>query len=240
MAWRAGKLTEATVRSDLAARPSSVWPARRSAWPPGRGLSTGSARRCSVLSSCPHARGSANVEGMLSSRLSAVLPLLLTLGCATMGAEGGGGSGKAQAVGDPMPDLHFTRLDGRGNIRLSQLKGKVVLLDIWASWCAPCKEEMPLLDEMAGRLRRRGVEIIAVSVDEERANAEAFASSRPRWSLTLAHDPQGRIPDLLQPSKMPTSYVIDGAGVVRDINAGFERDDAPRIEARLRELADAR
>jgi thiol-disulfide isomerase/thioredoxin len=139
-----------------------------------------------------------------------------------------------------MPDLQLTRLDGRGDIRLASLKGKVVLLDIWASWCAPCKEEMPMLDEMAGRLRRRGVEIIAVSVDEDRASAEAFVGSRPRWSLTLAHDPQGRIPDLLQPPKMPTSYVIDGAGVVRAINAGFERSDAARIEAHLRELAQAR
>jgi thiol-disulfide isomerase/thioredoxin len=168
---------------------------------------------------------------------------LLSLGCASLGAgggTGGGGGGRAQAVGDPMPDLRFSRLDGRGDIRLASLKGKVVLLDIWASWCAPCKEEMPLLDDMAGRLRRRGVEIIAVSVDEDRASAEAFVGTRPRWSLTLAHDPQGRIPDLLQPSKMPTSYVIDGSGVVRAINAGFDRSDAAKIEARLRELADAR
>jgi thiol-disulfide isomerase/thioredoxin len=176
------------------------------------------------------------------------LVLMLTLAlapsaCTTLGAGGpggGGGGGKSQAVGDPMPDLRFTRLDGRGDIRLASLKGKVVLLDIWASWCAPCKEEMPLLDEMAGRLRRRGVEIIAVSVDEDRASAEAFVGTRPRWSLTLAHDPQGRIPDLLQPAKMPTSYVIDGTGVVRAINAGFDRADAPKIEARLRELAENR
>jgi thiol-disulfide isomerase/thioredoxin len=171
--------------------------------------------------------------------LSAAIVLsLMPMGCATLGGAGGSG-GKGQSVGDPMPDLQLTRLDGRGDIRLGALRGKVVLLDIWASWCAPCKEEMPMLDEMAARLHRRGVEIIAVSVDEDRANAEAFVGTRPRWSLTLAHDPQGRIPDLLQPPKMPTSYVIDGAGVVRAINAGFDRADAPRIEARLRDLAGA-
>jgi thiol-disulfide isomerase/thioredoxin len=178
------------------------------------------------------------------STSNAVLVLACaTVGCATLGAAGGGvggGSGKGQAVGDPMPDLLISRLDGRGDIRLAAFKGKVVLLDLWASWCVPCKEEMPMLDEMAGRLRRRGVEIIAVSVDEDRANAEAFVGTRPRWALTLAHDPKGRIPDLLQPSKMPTSYEIDAAGVVRAINAGFDRADAPRIEARLRALADAR
>jgi thiol-disulfide isomerase/thioredoxin len=179
---------------------------------------------------------------MFSRRL--MMLLLLPLSCTTLGAagggEGGGGGGKGQAVGDPMPDLKLNRLDGSGEIRLGALRGKVVLLDIWASWCTPCKEEMPMLDEMATRLRRRGVEIIAVSVDEDRASAEAFVGTRPRWTLTLAHDPQGRIPDLLQPPKMPTSYVIDGAGVVRGINAGFDRSDAARIEARLRELAGAR
>jgi thiol-disulfide isomerase/thioredoxin len=176
------------------------------------------------------------------SSLRVVLAGLVLGGCASLGAAGGGGGGKGQAVGDPMPELQLSRLDGKGEVRLGAgaLKGKVVLLDIWASWCTPCKEEMPMLDEMAGRLRRRGVEIIAVSVDEDRSSAEAFVSSRPRWSLTLAHDPQGRIADLLQPAKMPTSYLIDGAGVVRAINAGFDRADAPRIEARLRELAGGR
>jgi cytochrome c biogenesis protein CcmG/thiol:disulfide interchange protein DsbE len=176
---------------------------------------------------------------MRSVGLGMVVAMMASFGCASLGATGAGG-GKRQEVGDPMPELQFARLDGRGDIRLAALKGKVVLLDIWASWCVPCKEEMPLLDEMAGRLHRRGVEIIAVSVDEDRASAEAFAGTRPRWTLTLAHDPQGRVPDLLQPAKMPTSYVIDGAGVVRAINSGFDRADAPRIEARLRQLAEAR
>ena len=136
-----------------------------------------------------------------------------------------------------MPDLVLNRLDGAGHIRLGALRGKVVLLDIWASWCGPCKEEMPLLDEIAGRLRRRGVEIIAVSIDEEKAKATDFLRSRPRWSLTLAHDPQGKIPELLQPPKMPTSYIVDSRGILRYINAGFERADAKVMEQRLLALA---
>src|SRR4051794_24921724 len=127
--------------------------------------------------------------------------VLLGGGCASLGASGGGGggaSGKAQSVGERMPDLVLERLDGGGNIRLGQLRGKVVLLDIWASWCAPCKEEMPLLDEIAGRLRKRGVEIIAVSIDEDRASAQAFLATRPRWALTVAYDPHSQVPDRLQ------------------------------------------
>src|SRR5579864_9542535 len=77
-------------------------------------------------------------------------------------------------VGDPAPDLQLTALHGGKDLRLSDLHGKVVLLDVWASWCAPCKEELPMLDDMADRLRKKGIEIVAVSVDDSRDDAEAF------------------------------------------------------------------
>jgi thiol-disulfide isomerase/thioredoxin len=122
-------------------------------------------------------------------------------------------------------------------IRLSDYRGKVVLLDIWASWCAPCKEEMPQLDALASRLRGKGVEILAVSIDEDRPAAESFLKTRRKWALTLAHDPAGAVPERLQPPKMPTSYIIDSNGIVRHVNAGFQAGDADRLEAQLLELA---
>lgn len=170
-------------------------------------------------------------------------PLLFCLvlgGCVT-GARpraeapaGGGG------VGQAMPAFTVRTLEGNRSVDLHALRGKVVLVDLWASWCAPCKEEMPMLDDMAARLRRKGVEIIAVSVDEKRASAVAFLRARPRWSLTLAHDPEGKLPELLQPSKMPTSYIVDAHGIVRYVNVGFERADAALIEERLVALAGER
>ena len=159
--------------------------------------------------------------------------------CATLGGAAAGGDTSARGLGEPMPDLAVQEFWDRKELRLSDLRGKVVLLDIWASWCVPCKDEMPSLDEMAGRLRGRGVEIIAVTIDEDRAAAEQFLKKRKRWSLTVAHDPTGLVPDRLQPSKMPTSYVIDRAGILRHVNAGFEPGDASRIEAQLSELAGA-
>jgi thiol-disulfide isomerase/thioredoxin len=118
-------------------------------------------------------------------------------------------------------------------VRLGALRGKVLLLDIWASWCGPCKDEMPLLDELAVRLKPAGVQVIAVSIDQEAANARAFLGTRPSWSLLLAHDPEGRVAELLQPPKMPTSYVIDASGVVRHVNAGFQPKDIKDLESRL-------
>jgi thiol-disulfide isomerase/thioredoxin len=161
------------------------------------------------------------------------LAIVVMAGCAS---TAGSVRGPRQEVGAPMPELVLNRFDGGQEMNVSSLKGKVVLLDLWASWCEPCKEEMPVLDEMAARLRARGVEIIAVSVDEDRAAAEAFVRGRPQWALTLVHDPRGKIPALLQPAKMPTSYVIDATGVVRHINEGFTRADAPLLEQRLVEL----
>jgi peroxiredoxin len=94
-----------------------------------------------------------------------------------------------------------------------------------------------MLDDIAARLKDQGVEVLAVSIDQDRQNVKKFLESRARWSLTVAHDPAGAVADTLQPEKMPTSYVIDRQGIVRHINAGFEPHDARRIERQLRELA---
>ncbi len=176
-----------------------------------------------------------------ATRLALVLGLSFLAvgpaGCAAMGAAAAtGGDTTVRGLGEPMPEVAMEEFWGRQELRLSSLRGKVVLLDIWASWCVPCKDEMPTLDEMARRFRGKGVEIVAVSIDEDRAAAEQFLRLRKQWSLTLAHDPTGAVPDRLQPTKMPTSYVIDRAGILRHVNAGFEPGDAARIEAQLAAL----
>jgi thiol-disulfide isomerase/thioredoxin len=171
-----------------------------------------------------------------AERRGLVLALaLLPLACATGGLAGGEAGGGNQ-VGSPAPELTVVSLAGKP-IELSRYRGKVVLLDVWASWCGPCKQELPVLDDLAKRLRGDGVEVLAVSVDQERANVVKFLKARPRWSLTIAHDPKGAIADRLAPEKMPTSYVIDREGIVRYVNAGFVPGDAPEIERRLVEVA---
>jgi thiol-disulfide isomerase/thioredoxin len=166
-------------------------------------------------------------------------PLLLlslfVLGCGSLGASGGG---SAPIADQPMPDLSFKPMHGRGEIRLASLRGKVVLLDLWASWCAPCREELPLLDDLSRRLRGEGVEIIAVSVDEDRAAADELVRLRPRWHLTMAHDPA--VAERLSPPAMPSSYLIDARGRLQEVKAGFEPGDIQRLEARLRALASRR
>lgn len=158
-------------------------------------------------------------------------------GCAAGRAGAREGTAAGPGTGRPAPEIVVERMDG-GSLSVASLRGKVVLLDVWASWCAPCIKELPMLDDMARRLRSKGVEIVAVSVDQERANVIQFLESQPHWTLTVAHDPRGAIADTLQPEKMPTSYTIDRAGIVRYVNEGFEPADAPSLERRLSELAD--
>ena len=123
---------------------------------------------------------------------------------------------------------------------VERVRGKVVLLNVWASWCAPCKQELPMLDDAVERLRAKGVEIVAVTVDESAQDAEEFLHSRASWSLTFAHDPGARGLRRLDVPKMPTSYVIDASGVVREVHASSDEDDFRALEARLIELGAAR
>ncbi len=164
----------------------------------------------------------------------------LLASCATSGGSGAGSGsgsgGESNRVGAPLPQMEVDALSGK-KIDVASYKGRVLLLDVWASWCAPCKQELPMLDAMARRLKSKGIEILAVSVDQQRANVDKFLRSHGRWSLTVAHDPDGLIAERLQPEKMPTSYVIDRSGIVRYVNAGFVPEDASTIERRLLEVA---
>jgi cytochrome c biogenesis protein CcmG, thiol:disulfide interchange protein DsbE len=160
--------------------------------------------------------------------------LLALAACATGGAGDGPASGNQ--VGAPVPEIHVESLAGK-DLGIADYRGKVLLLDVWASWCGPCKQELPMLDDMAKRLRADGIEVLAVSIDQERANLVKFLKARPRWALTIAHDPRGAIADRLAPEKMPTSYIIDREGIVRFVNSGFEPADAAVIERRLVDVA---
>lgn len=143
----------------------------------------------------------------------------------------------AVALGQPLPELPLREVATGKELSLKSLSGQVVLLDIWASWCGPCKEELPLLDEMAGRLHGTGVEVVAVSIDEDPDAMKDFLNLKKSWQLRVAHDPQRKVPSALQPEKMPTSYVIDRNGTLKKIYGGFNRGDLNRLESELKELA---
>ena len=137
-------------------------------------------------------------------------------------------------AGQPAADFDGPTLAG-SSLKLSSLRGKVVLVDFWASWCEPCKKELPLLDKLAPRLRARGVEIVAVNIDDDKNKAADFVR-RLGLRLTVVADPGKKIVGAWQPPKMPSSFVVDKAGVVRTVHAGFEPGDEAKLEAELTTL----
>jgi thiol-disulfide isomerase/thioredoxin len=136
--------------------------------------------------------------------------------------------------GERAADFDAATLAGP-SFKLSSLRGKVVLLDFWASWCEPCKKELPLLDKLAARLRPRGVEIVAVNIDDDKAKANDFVRSRS-LRLTVVSDVGKRIVGRWEPPKMPSSFVVDKGGVVRAVHGGFEPGDEAKLEAELTAL----
>jgi cytochrome c biogenesis protein CcmG, thiol:disulfide interchange protein DsbE len=188
----------------------------------------GGARGPDLLSPSPRLRGEGRGEG---PRILLAFAFCLFAACATAGGAAGGGGEAGNQVGAPVPAIHVESLTGK-KIDVASYRGRVLLLDVWASWCGPCKQELPMLDAMARKLKAQGIDVLAVSVDQERANVDKFLKGHGKWALTIAHDPAGAIAERLQPDKMPTSYVID-----RYVNAGFVPDDAATIERRLLEVA---
>jgi cytochrome c biogenesis protein CcmG, thiol:disulfide interchange protein DsbE len=116
--------------------------------------------------------------------------------------------------------------------QLSKLRGKVVLVDFWASWCEPCKRELPVLAKLAPKLKEQGVEIVTVNIDEKKANAEQFLKEHG-VNLNVVYDKDHKIVGEWEPPKMPTSFVVDRDGVIRAVNAGFDAGDEAKIEKQL-------
>jgi thiol-disulfide isomerase/thioredoxin len=105
-------------------------------------------------------------------------------------------------------------------VRMADTKGHVVLVDFWASWCAPCKASFPALDVLQRDYRARGVQVIAVNVDERQKDADAFLAAHPH-QLLVVFDPRGESPKAFKVQGMPSSFVIDRLGNIRYAHQGY-------------------
>jgi cytochrome c biogenesis protein CcmG, thiol:disulfide interchange protein DsbE len=144
-------------------------------------------------------------------------------------------------VGRPAPAYAATSLGGAEH-SLGDLRGKVVLLNVWATWCAPCREEIPYLQSLYERNAARGFEIVGVSVDA-RGSEKAIEEFRRDFAMTypIWLDPDERVQTLYMALGVPASYLIDRGGVLRWKHLGAIRSDDPMLtqalELALREKA---
>ena len=151
---------------------------------------------------------------------------------------GAAASALAIGTGSRAPEIGAPDLNGRA-ISLRGLRGKVVIVDFWASWCAPCREEMPVLNRLFQRYREQGLVVIGVSVDNQVGNARTFLR-RTQVSFPIVHDGGRAIADRYDPPRMPSSYVLDRRGVVRHVHEGYRSGDAALLEREVRTLLRAR
>jgi peroxiredoxin len=152
-----------------------------------------------------------------------LVPLTLALGCDR-------GAHPAQ-TGQFAPD--FTVSDGSTSVHLSSYRGQVVLLNFWATWCAPCIEEMPSL--LALHHDQPALAVIAVSIDED-ADAYSRFLVRRHVDLITVRDPGQRAAQLYRTEMWPETYVIDRQGVIRRKFIGAQDWSSPEIRAYLKSL----
>ena len=125
-----------------------------------------------------------------------------------------------------------------GNISLDGLKGKVVYLDFWASWCGPCRKSFPWMNRMMQRYRDKGLIIVAVNLDKSHDLAQKFLHDYPA-QFTVAYDPEGDIAEDYAVEGMPTSYLIDHQQHIVKEHLGFRDQDTLGLERDIQRLLDA-
>jgi thiol-disulfide isomerase/thioredoxin len=121
------------------------------------------------------------------------------------------------------------------SINLEEFRGRVVYLDFWASWCAPCQQSFPWMSAMQGAYERQGLTVVAVNLDRYREDAERFlAKYRPNFDVRF--DPQGKVAEHFKVKGMPTSVIIDRHGVLRFTHIGFRALDQASYEDQLQRV----
>lgn len=134
----------------------------------------------------------------------------------------------------PAPDFNLDSSTG-SKLGLSELKGQVVMINFWASWCGPCKEEMPLLEQMYRKYKPMGFTLLGVNVEPDPSKAQALLQKTP-VSFPILFDRQSQVSKLYNVTNMPSSVLIDRAGNVRYLHHGYKAGDENAYLDQIRAL----
>jgi cytochrome c biogenesis protein CcmG/thiol:disulfide interchange protein DsbE len=139
-------------------------------------------------------------------------------------------AGTHPGSGDAVPA--FKLAAAGGTIEPDSLRGRVVYVDFWASWCEPCRRSFPWLAHLHEQYGDRGLTVVAINLDQERKAADAFLAKYPA-PFRVAFDPQGKTAGAFHVEVMPTSFLIGRDGRVLERHAGFDPKKAIEIEERI-------
>jgi cytochrome c biogenesis protein CcmG, thiol:disulfide interchange protein DsbE len=120
-------------------------------------------------------------------------------------------------------------------LNLQQYKGQVIVVDFWASWCVPCRQSFPWLNQMQKKFAGKGLVIIGVNVDRERADAEQFLREVPA-NFKNIYDPEGKLAAQYKLTGMPSSLVFDSSGQLVETHVGFKLADRDKREATFEQM----
>lgn len=145
-------------------------------------------------------------------------------------------AGAIAAAGDagPTPAFTLTTLSGQQD-SLRQYKGQVVLVNFWATWCGPCQQEMPLLNQMYKEYQPAGFTLIGVDVDSDKTAVQALLARKP-VSFPILLDPANRVSKEYHVDEMPSTVIIDRKGEIRYIHRGYKPGDENEYQDRIRQL----
>ena len=132
--------------------------------------------------------------------------------------------------GAAAPQFELQGMDGA--VQLAKLSGKVVYVDFWASWCGPCRQSFPWMNEMQAKYGARGLQIVGINVDAKSEDAKTFLATTPA-KFTIAFDPKGATPRQYGIKGMPSSVLIGPDGKVLLEHSGFRDADRAELEAKI-------
>ena len=141
----------------------------------------------------------------------------------------------AAAADAPAPDFNLPRLGASDTFAFASLRGRVVLVDFWASWCTPCRHSLPAYAALRGALGSRGFEVVGINLDEAEADAKAFLAEHP-LSFVVVRDAAGDSARAYGVRGMPSSYLVGCDGTIRARHVGFKDKALPALRAKIESL----
>lgn len=142
----------------------------------------------------------------------------------------------AQEIGKE-PQVFSGKTASGEKVNLSDYKGKVTIIDFWASWCKPCKEGFPFLVELYDNYSEKGFDVLGVNLDEEVANMNKFLKKMDKdIKFKIISDPDSKIGNLYNVEAIPSTFILDKKGVVRYMHLGFSGEEKDKFKKEIESL----
>ena len=132
------------------------------------------------------------------------------------------------------PDFTLKNLKG-SNLKLSEHRGEVVMINFWASWCAPCRQEMPHLNDLYMRYKDLGFTLLAINVEEDSAQAQQMAREL-KMAFPVLFDTENKVSKMYDVSAMPSTVIVDRSGNMRFLHRGYQPGYEDEYQQQIREL----